>query len=279
MTNKSNRTIEPEKLREEIKSLKLQRAVLVLSLVGGVGGFVIQNFVSIQTLLYPPPSLKVITVDPFLRVNGSLSISKLENGDWNPVVKTKVIEGQDWIKLSEGSFAISIQLNDESFYSSELQLTNGENRVLLVDRSISGPMRITMTNNTPSPRPNAPVMLDIKSSGRGYLWLFDVTPNQQMTLIYPPENAPALNHEILPEKNYHLPDENGFGVFAGDRPGLETIAAVVTATQDQPKAFSIASQYTKSSIVKASGGQVNVDWGAVAASYHIRDNGSGFRQP
>lgn len=274
MTKKPNSATERDKLSEEIKSLRLQRVLLILTTLGSLGVFVIRDFANIQMFLYPPPALKVISADPFVQENASLSVSRLEDGKWHQIVKTRVSEGEDWIKLSEGSFAISVQLNGESFFSSEIQLQNGDHRVILVDKSISGPMRIAVNNNTPKPRPKAPIMLDIKSSGRGYLWLFDVTPDQKLALIYPPPLSLETSHEILPEVAYQLPDKNGFGVFAGEHEGLERIAAVVTATPDQAKALGIAGQFTKAAKIKASGGQVTVDWGAVVESYYVVDDSS-----
>ena len=270
MNSDAEQSLELEKLHEEIKSLRIQRILLILAVFGSIASFLVTNYADIRAILQPAPRVSVLVADPFLKSNGVLEIKKLQNGKWSKIIQTSLEETEEWISLSEGSFLTEIQLNNETVFSQEWQLRNGDARIAKFEDRISGPIRVRVVNKTRTLLPNTPLKMDIYSSGKGYIWAFDITPKKQLKLIYPESGSEPSMHEISPESKYQIPDRSNYGIFSGKVLGQEKLLILVTATPSESIALNLASNFSSKTETKAEGGTVEVDWGAAVESYEVK---------
>ena len=123
---------EAEKLREEIRGLKLQRITAVLGILGAVGAFLFGNYDKITDLIWPQPKLQIVTEDEFLRNNGSVTIERLVDGAFQPLHKAPIAELRQWIRLPEGSYLIRAYLDDRVVSEVEAILRAGERRPVIM---------------------------------------------------------------------------------------------------------------------------------------------------
>lgn len=270
MPSDENQYIEVKKLQEEIRSLRLQRFLLLLATLGSVISFIVANYANIVDILYPSPQISVSISDPFLRANGVIEVQKLNSGKWEKEISTSAKESEEWITLPEGSFKVRLLFNDEAFDAKQVQLRKGDSRIIKFEDMLNGVIKVKVKRKTQNILPNTPLQLEVASSGRGYIWVFDITPEKQLSLIYPDAGSEPSTHEIFPESKYRIPDTRNFGVFSGDAPGMERLLFLVTATPNESLALSIASNFSGSTTAKAQGGVVEVDWGAFIESYDIK---------
>lgn len=107
----------------------------------------------------------------------------------------------------------------------------------------------------------------MEASGNGYLWVFEERSDGYVPIY--PENCPSkCGNDIRAEENYLFPDRKHRVLFAGDRPGSETLLFMVTSSEELSAAQQIALRFDNG-IPKASSGSRGPNWGYAKVSYII----------
>jgi hypothetical protein len=264
LSNDQTPSLQEQKLREEIRSLKLKYRLALLGVMSAVIAFVVENYVEIKDILYPAPSVKVLTKDRFLQEHGVVEIFDAAKTGAEPTLKTSVREASDWFEVKAGAYRFVVSLNQQTVLDQQLMLENGDREALLV-QGIPQQIQLTVKNETPFPYPQSALKLTIESSGNGYLWIYELKDNNEYQKLYPPDGATKEQHFLYAGEPFHLPDAQNYGLKAGEKVGEENLLFVITSTHKVTTADAIAASMAKAT-TKASAGPVEENWGV----YHLR---------
>jgi hypothetical protein len=259
-------SLQDQKTIEEIRTLKLKYRLAVLGIIGTILAFIVGNLTDIKAIFYPPPAIKIVTSDTFLKTHGVLMVYSSSEPD-SPVMQTSVSEANDWLTLKPGAYRVVVQLNNIRRLDEHVVLENGDKEPLLIEHSYSQ-IQLKVVNETPEPYPGSVLRLRVESSGNGYLWIYELLNNNQFRRHYPPVGVVAERHSIYAGKPFTLPDEKNYGLRAGNKEGQENLLFVVTSTHDVTIADAIAARMANAT-TKASGGDVQENWGIYLLSYQV----------
>lgn len=263
-------SLEEAKLREEIRGLKQQRFIAVLSALGAVLAFLITNYTRVTDILYPPPKFRLAVEDAYLMEVGTLQVFDNQKGS-EPVLTTSVAEALDWIPMEEGAFRLELVVGEDSFFNKELFLAAGDRETLAIPAlRRNQTIDVSVFNQTPRPPPGSPLHLRVVSSGNGFLWVYDLPETGKPTLVYPPVSRLGTElHAINTGENFSIPDQERNGIFVSNEPTEERLLVVVTSSRQRVTADKIAARMSAVTISKASGGRIEENWGVDQLSYRV----------
>lgn len=254
------------KLREEVKSLRLQRSLAMLGVVGAILSFLLLNIDKISHVLHQKPRVQVTTDNEYLQRNGHVIITSRATGG---VVVTealsRLIAG---IPLNPGSYRLAVLAFGEGMFERDFTIGAGETRTFIVPLQGAN-TRVAVRNITGHIGPKTEMAFEVASSGNGYLWIFDKRSTGAV-LVYPYDCASDDCHnDITVSKGLTLPDDRRRSVFAGTHAGKETLLFLVTSTADRESANRLAAQFVDATLRKASGGIAANNWGYAEVSYDV----------
>ena len=258
-----------EKLREEIKGLRLQRLLAILSASGAMLAFAVTRYADIRSMLYRPPVLKVVVEDSYIKETGRLQVLRHGLTNQGAVVETSVSEALDWLQLDPGNYDVVILLNKQEYLRTSFVLQAGDRESIFIPARDASSILITVTNRTPRPIPGSSLELAVQSSGNGFLWIYDLRKDGEYALVYPPATAIGSSNEVQAGEVFKIPDSFRNGIFAGRSLGEERLLFVVTSLSARTTADEIASRLTSSTATKAAAGTINENWGASILSYQV----------
>jgi hypothetical protein len=267
--NPVGHSLENSKLQEEIRSLKQQRLIGIISAIGAVVAFCVINYTNIMGIFYPPPKIKLIVNDPYVKRNGSIKIKNIQNESEYPNISTSVDQALDWIPLKEGSYRLVLSVNDKDYFKEDLFLNAGDRDIVTIPERNDQTIDITVYNSTPNPPPGSPLHLQIESSGNGYLWIYDLPAQDNPALIYPAKDAAGERHKINVGQTYQIPDSEKHGIFVADQLIEENLLVIVTSSNSLSIADKIAASMSRKTVSKASSGTIDENWGISILTYKV----------
>src|SRR5690349_10753732 len=104
---------ETKKLTEEIKSLRLQRTIAILTAVGGFLGFAITNSTQISTLFTRKPQVFFATADEFVKRNGRVEITTRSGKDPAVLVNGSFPDLQKRYNLDPGPYRFAVRVQGD----------------------------------------------------------------------------------------------------------------------------------------------------------------------
>ncbi len=262
-------SLEIQKLKSEIKSLKLQRTIAIIGVIITVSTTFLGNLTQIKSLFIPLPKVRVITNDVFVKRIGEIQIVNLTTKTPQTVLSTAIEEALEWISLEPGSYEIVLTINDKKVYSQKVLLQAGDVEPIIIPKRDTGNMTVEVVNHTPQPVPGAALDLSIDVSGNGYLWVFDYKSDGTYQIIYPNPTAKVFDNEVFVHKTFEFPDKNDVRIFTGETPGEERLLFVVTSSKNVSFAQEKALQMSKVILAKADAGRNKENWGVAEITYTI----------
>jgi len=259
-------TLETEKLRQDIRSLRQQRLLAILGVIGTVIAFLFANLGDIKAIFYPPPEIKLVLEDDFLKRTGSFSLYDSTAMD-KPLMTLAANEVTDWLTVEPGAYVIIISSGETQVFKRDLFLKDGDREPVVIPPYNTPNIKLVVTNDIPRPVPGSTLKFHIQASGNGYLWVYELGQEQRYSLLYP--GVGAASNQISVNEPFILPDSNDYGIKAGDQPGEEKLLFVVTSSSRPAQANKIAARMAGVT-TKASGGVVNENWGVQALSYQVK---------
>ncbi|HDM79228.1 MAG TPA: DUF4384 domain-containing protein [Deltaproteobacteria bacterium] len=269
VTEQDKHALEKAELEEQIRTLKQQRLLAILSTIGAVLAFFILNHGKIMNIVKPPPKIRLEVKDPYLRKIGKLHIENTGAGSSGSAIDTSVKAALDWIPMKEGAYRLVLSANNEVFFKQEIILKAGDRQIILVPQQRDRTIHVTVKNKTPKPPPGSPLQLEIESSGNGYLWIYDLPKESKPALIYPPETVSVTSHAIIAGKAFPIPDRENNAIFVANEPTEERLLVVVTSSDSRITADKIAARMSDATISKASSGKIEENWGISLINYRV----------
>ncbi len=101
-------------LEEQIRTLKQQRLLAILSTIGAVLAFFILNHSKIMNIVKPPPSIKLEVKNPYVRRIGKLHIESTGMNTGESNIDTSVMAALDWIPMKAESYRLILSINIEA---------------------------------------------------------------------------------------------------------------------------------------------------------------------
>ncbi len=259
-------TLETEKLRQDIRSLRLQRLLAILGVVGTIIAFLVGNMSDIKAIFYPPPKIKLVFQGDFLKRTGTFSL--YHNTDINKaLMKLAAKEATDWVSVDPGAYDIIISSGKSQVFKRELILKNGDREAVIIPPYFTPNIKLVVTSDILRPAPGSTLKFHIQTSGNGYLWVYEISREQGFRLLYP--GVGAASNRISVNKPFILPDSNNYGISAGDQPGEEKLLFVVTSSSHPAQANKIAARMS-GVVTKASGSVITENWGVQLLSYQVQ---------
>lgn len=257
---------ETEKLRQEIKSLRQQRVLAVVTILGGAAAFLLTNAERLFDLIHGDPKISISTDDESLRRNARFSVES-QTGEKGVVAADTLSESRT-LSLPPGTYRLTATSFDETVYTRDFTVGKGERRTMSIPGLSNASIRVSVQNQSGRIGPRSQLEFQVESSGNGYVWIFEVT-RKNPTLIYPEGCSQACGNEISVDQGLHLPDTRQRAIFAGDRTRTESLLFLVTSSSDLDTATRLAAPFSIGTVLKASGGTAKGNWGYATVSYDI----------
>ncbi len=263
-------SLKEAKLLEEIRGLKQQRLIAILSAIGAVLVFLVTNYTKITDIFYPSPKFRLAVEDTYLQQVGGLLVYKSQDSS-SPVLKTSIAEALDWLPMQEGAFRLELTVEDETFFKKELFLAAGDRETLIIPpQKQTQTIEVSVFNDTPRPPPGSPLHLRVISSGNGFLWVYDLPEVGKPALVYPPLSGLGSKlHAIAAGESFSIPDPDKNVIFTASEPGEENLLVVVTSSKQRTTADKIADKMASTTISKASAGRIEENWGLKQLHYKV----------
>lgn len=263
---------EVSKLTQEIKSLRLQRLITLATLAGGIIAFLVGNSDKIVDLIYRKPKIQVAVEDEFLAHNAQVRVVNRAQKDGLVVISDSLANETKWHTLEPGPYTLIIELSGSIVYQRDFTVEKGDKRTLVVGATNSSPesaaIRVIVESESTQVGPGSNLGFQVRSSGNGYLWVFDRREDQYV-LIYPGDCVGDCGNGVTADQGFRLPDANNRGLKAGETLGAEErLLFLVTSSSDRNAAEKIAAHFGQK-ITKATGVISTSNWGYYELSYKI----------
>lgn len=258
--------VEAEKLRQEIKSLRQQRLLAVVTLLGATVAFLLTNAEKLSALFYRDPSLTLVTDDEALRRNAKFSVQSLS--DTGAIAAADTLAERRTVRLAPGPHRLAVSAFGATIYALDFTVERGEHRTVSVPGLANANIRVSIDNQSGPIGPGSQLELQVETSGNGYLWIFEST-RKGTALLYPVGCSDACGNDISVTRGLHIPDSQQRAVFAGTVAKRETLLFLVTSRSDSDSAKQLAAPFSPGTILKASGGNLKGNWGYASLSYDI----------
>lgn len=247
---KNNKKEEKKDKYENIKSL-----ITIITPIGVVLAFLILNYQTIFTLINPT-KISLSMKEKFLyQTNTFINLSNKDNNLTIPIESLK-----KGLSISSGSYRISLIYYNKKIWESFIFIEKGKNTAILLPTLQEDKIILNVKNYDPNPFEGTRMNLDIKSSGNGCLWIYDINKNKAIK-IHPLTNecSPIYAGEVI--STIHL--------SAGLKKKSDTILFLVTASKLYEDANNIVSKKVGKKINK---GTIDSDlnWGTYILQYPIR---------
>ncbi|QQS51582.1 MAG: hypothetical protein IPM71_02325 [Bacteroidota bacterium] len=254
--------LKKQQLAAEVKSLKTQRLLSVLTAIGALIAFMVTNLTEINQLFTGKGSVRVATDEMFVREQGLFTLSHLSDGDYKIIADYRYSDISTKVKTDPGSYRISLQIDSNTLWTGNFSIEKSEDEIISVPRIFDGQMFVTVQNNSPVILPESQVNISVSSSGNGYLWIFEKIDTQNYALRYPPDKEYTSN-AISANETFQFPDANQMALFSGSELKMENYVLLVTSVNDWEYAHDLLELVTGgNSISKGTFRQRKLNWGA-----------------
>lgn len=255
---------------EEIKNLKIRNLISILTAIGAVIGFLIVQNTSINQILKKKPVVTFFSEELAIKTSATVSILKYENEKYTEVANLDFEKFSNGIEFEVGMYEARLSFGGQQFWNDKFLLSDNDKLNVKIPKLLEGKIRLFINNNTKEPLPEQQLDIEIKTSGNGYLWIFEVFENSTKRQ-YPPETG-TYSNQITVAEGFKFPDSEGLALFAGSTPKVEKYLFIVTSINDVNLAERIAAMLTKKQIEKGNMVQNNEsNWGAEMVSIKIKD--------
>ncbi len=262
--------IQQAQVLEEIKGLKVRTLISILTAIGAVVGFLIVHNNSINQILTKKPVVTILSEEYVIKSNATVSILKIENEKHTEIINLDFEKFSNGIELEAGMYEARLSVAGQQFWDDKFLLSDNDKLNIKIPKLLEGKIKLFITNNTKEPLPEQQLDLEIRTSGNGYLWIFEILDNS-IKRQYPPESGTYSNRISVVEV-FKFPDSEGLALFAGAVPKVEKYLFVATSIDDVNLAEKIATMLTKKQIEKGNIVQNNEsNWGAEMVSIKIKD--------
>lgn len=259
------------KLQQEISSLRLHRWIAILGVVGAALGFTLSHLDAIRSIFVSPPvtRLRVTADDDFLRRSSRIVVSDSTRKN----LADYAMQEDRSLIVQPGPAHVEVLVGDEIVLDQDVLLDPGETRVITVPSAVLRKIRVVVSGLEPKVHPTQPLLLDIKASGSGFVWLFQDDSPGRCELAFPVHgdgtDLRSDENAIDPDHDLSLP-KPGITVTAPAHIGPSRMYVIVTSTQDASRARSIIANYCKLEATKAlSAIDVKENWGMQVLSFEV----------
>ncbi|MGD2086864.1 MAG: hypothetical protein PVH61_11845 [Candidatus Aminicenantes bacterium] len=278
-TSKKGENNIPENIKNqhilaEIRLLKIQAVVAILTVFGALVAFIITNHHTVKNLILSS-KIKTKTNDIRILRNGKITISKIIEGDEKEVIKCSIKESTSWIKLKPGSYRVSLKYFDHNIWSREFLLQTGESEIIQIPDQFMGNIQVFVKIGKMNLLPTETLDITVETTGNGYLWVYEITDENRYSRIYPPKTTSNYCNEINVEEPFRFPDRKNLVLAAGDKEGKESLLFVITSVNRETFADEVISRVTDLSVVKTILREKEFNWGIAEITYNIKR----IRQP
>lgn len=235
------------KIKEEIKSIRFQRNIAILGIVGSILATIIQyagGFIDMYSKAY----LSFHLQDEFLHEKAKIRVtSTTSNKPYDLVFDAVVLDKP--LRIPTGFYDVSISLNQNVLFTKNIHAAIREKVELNVPKQFIGSIQVFARLNTIKVYPEMLLPLIVESSEDGFLWIYEIDKLNEVIPLFPITdqiNSISSNSSMI------LPDNYGRGIKAGDK-DEEVLLFIVTEENNQMKSDQIAQKIagvtTKASIV------------------------------
>jgi len=258
--------MEKEKLRQDIRTLKLQYLVTVLTLFGGVVSFFILQKKEIINLFNKKPTISFVSHDEFTRSLADIQITDIKG---NPVIKSVLRNLPAAVELEPGSYTMTLNLHDQKLWSDSFYLISNEKRTVELPDPFTGRIEIAVELIDPSPETGQEIKFTLTTSGNGYLWIYEIV-GDQVQLRYPGSDLYGTN-TVTANREFAFPANDA--LFAGKDVKTEQYCFLVTSVNDENYANGLMSWLYPKGIAKGEIGDIRKNWGFRRIFVRVRQGG------
>lgn len=260
--------IKKKQILAEIRSIKIQYTIAILSVLGSALAFIIIQRQEISHLLEHAPRLSIACDDVFVKRAARVKI--IGKSDQKTYLESDLKNFDGEIELAAGSYQTSIVLNDREIWNESFILQPNQTRLVKLPDFFRNQIAIYVTNPDLETKPRGKLNLDINSSGNGYLWIYELLDGDQLRLLFPREDEAALNaHEISASSAFKFPE--GVYLAAGDLEKQEKYVFIVTSLDNRDFSRLIVNGiYGNKDIDKGEIQSIEKNWGVTSIEVKVR---------
>ncbi len=254
--------------KEEIRSLKFQRMLAILALIGSALSYAITNSDKIASLFEQDPKIRVFSSERLVHEHATLTMSNLMNHESFFVeIGENSKNNNNWLTIPQGTYDLQVKLNDRSIFDKVIFARNNNDLTIEIPPLFVGNIGVTASLVTTSVLPGSSLDITISSSGRGYAWIFS-QENGIYKLLFPVHGS----LDIAPESPVQFPLKfNGkdIQITAEETKGSYSLLAIVTSVDKKEFAEKLSLQFNPKITAKAGISHGSPIWGAKELYYKV----------
>jgi len=256
----------------EIKSLKTQRTLSLLTTLGMFFAFLITNGDSISNILSTDSRISVKSKDKIVEELGRFNLEILKNSRYEKIADIKYEDVENNYKVEQGSYKLSLLLNNETMWVDSFSIEANQTKEITLPKLYKEQIKVKIINDSKSILPDSQVKIKVSSSGNGYLWIFEEIEENVFKLQYPPINNYAYN-KINAYEIFQFPDQEGLALFSGKESKIEKYITLVTSINDEQHAHDLIQLLKGSFELSTDKGVLRkrkLNWGAASFEINIK---------
>jgi hypothetical protein len=259
--------IKKKQVLTEIRSIKIQYTIAILSLLGSAVAFIVVQRNSISELTQRDPRLSVVCEDVFVKRSARIRI--IGNNNKETYLESDIKNLDDEIKLTAGSYTTSIVLNDREIWNESFILQLNQTRLVKLPEFFHNRISLYVKNPEPETKPGEKINLEINASGNGYLWIYELLEGGEVRLLFPsPKEAELDAHQISASQPFDFP-ENGY-LAAGKTERQEKYIFLITSLNELDFSRQIVNGIYGKDIDKGEIQSIEKNWGITSIDVTVK---------
>lgn len=255
--------LEREKAELALRSQRLQNWLLIAAAVGSFAAFVFTNRAAIAGWFSSPAvtRIQVVSDDPFVRSTAIVRIA----GAGGEHAQLALSE-RDAIEVRPGDQDLEVVVGDSVLLKTQVHAVEGTTRRVVIPEDAMRKIRVAVSDWPGTWHAQEAMLFKVTSSGTGYTWIFRSDDRTTCVLAFP---FHADASEITPDEHFiearqvqSFPRPGPHGTLsAPSQLGPAKLYVLVTSTNSVDLAKGIIANYCQLGVMKASGPDVNQNWG------------------
>jgi hypothetical protein len=247
----------------EIRSIKLNYIIAILSILGSVAAFVVLQKNNIIDLFKKEPTISFQVNSILIRTNSNVEVLDSQG---KRIITSNLKSFPPNFPLKKGSYKAVIRLSGETIWSASFWVGDNENKTIILPDIFDGRIELTVENINLHPHIEDEIELNIVSNGNGYLWIYEIT-NKDYKLIFPIGRLEDAN-AITADKPFEFPA--GYALVAGKIAKKEKYCFLVTSINNEEDANGIMHLLFPQGKAKGEVTNVKKSWGARTIEVDVR---------
>jgi hypothetical protein len=258
--------VKKKQILAEIRSIKIQSAIAILSVIGSAVAFIVIQQQSIKKLFETNPKLVVRCNDPFLKRAAKIKFVSTTNAQNSFESDLKNIDEE--IEIPPGAYASSLTFEGKEIWTENFIMEMNKSQIITLPEFFNNKINVYAKPASSAVKPGGRIDVDINSSGNGFLWVYELTSSQEIKLLFPSDSEINSNvHQVLASAPFQFPED--VYLAAGTQEQKEKYIFMVTSINNPTYAHEMVTSLYGNEIDKGVIQSIDKNWGLASVEIDV----------